>query len=219
MPIAFILIVGLVVFNAGLVDKVKNTEKEKVTEVITPEVVKAKPAVNETKPVVKQPETIKEEPRVEAKQPELIKEEPKVETKQSELIKEEPKVEAKQPEPIKETVKEKPKIEPQTLATEEAKINEPESNYLKIILYIIGAIAAIFGGFYYFSNRGRSQPTSSMVEAARKDIEENYQPETQEQQSAQEENQTETQEQKPAQEETQPETEEQQSTEDENNNK
>ena len=101
-------------------------------------------------------------------------------------------------------------------------------------MYVVGAIAAIFGGFYFFSNRGSGQIVSSSVDTARRDIEENYQPETEEQQPTQEETQPETEEQQPAQEETQPETEEQkpaqeetqpeteeqqQGTEDENNKK
>jgi hypothetical protein len=192
MPIAILLIVGLVVYNSGVIDKVKNPNQGKVTEVVAPKTVETKIPVKEIKQIPKQPEPIKEEVKVEAKQPEPIKEEVKVE--------------AKQPEPIKEEVREK--IETQETATKEVQADEPESDYLKIILYIVGAIATIFGGFYFFSNRGSNQPTSSTIETARRDIEENYQPEPepQDQQPAQEETQTETQDQKPAQEETQTET-------------
>ena len=91
---------------------------------------------------------------------------------------------------------------------------------IKIILYIIGAIAAIFGGFYFFSNRPSNQSESSTVDTGRKDIEESYQSEPQEQQPVQEETQSEPQERQPVQEETQSETqEEQKSEEDENNNR
>ena len=206
MPIAILLIVGLVVYNSGVIDKVKNPNQGKVTEVVAPKTVETKIPVKETKQIPKQPEPIKEEVKVEAKQPEPIKEEVKVEAKQPEPIKEEVKVEAKQPEPIKEEVTEN--IQTQETATEEVQADEPENDYLKIILYIVGAIATIFGGFYFFSNRGSNQPTSSTIETARRDIEENYQsePEPQDQQLAQEETQTETQDQQPAQEETQTET-------------
>jgi hypothetical protein len=209
MPIAILLIVGLVVYNSGVIDKVKNPNQGKVTEVVAPKTVETKIPVKEIKQIPKQPEPIKEEVKVEAKQPEPIKEEVKVEAKQPEPIKEEVKVEAKQPEPIKEEVREK--IETQETATKEVQADEPESDYLKIILYIVGAIATIFGGFYFFSNRGSNQPTSSTIETARRDIEENYQPEPepQDQQPVQEETQTETQDQKPAQEETQTETQDQ----------
>ena len=178
MPIAILLIVGLVVYNSGVIDKVKNPNQGKVTEVVAPKTVETKIPVKEIKQIPKQPEPIKEEV----------------------------KVEAKQPEPIKEEVREK--IETQETATKEVQADEPESDYLKIILYIVGAIATIFGGFYFFSNRGSNQPTSSTIETARRDIEENYQPELepQDQQPAQEETQTETQDQQPAQEETQTET-------------
>ena len=204
MPIAIILIVGLVVFNNSAINKVKIPNQEKVTEVAPPKIAEVKPAVNETKSITKQPEPIKEEPVAEAKQPKLIKEAPVAEAKQSEPIKEEPKVEAKELELIKEEIKEEPKIKSQELITEEAKKDEPD--YLKIILYIVGAIAAIFGGFYFFSNRGSNLPTNSTVDATRKDIEENYQPENLIQQPAQEEIKTENQEQQPTED-------------DENNNK
>ena len=134
----------------------------------------------------------------------------KVKPKQPEPIKEEVKVELEKPEPIKETIKEETKVEPTESETKEVKVNDPESGYLKIILYIIGAIAAIFGGFYYFSSRGNNQISNSTVDTARKDIEESYQPESQEQQPIQEETQTENQEQQPVQEETQTENQEQQ---------
>jgi len=131
-------------------------------------------------------------------------------------------------EPAKEVVKQEPVSEPDK---EEIDIEEPATNYLKIILYIIAAIATIFGGFYFFSNRGNNQSSEITVDNSRKDIEESFQPESQEQQpaqeeiqkdnqeqqSSQEENQTETQEQQSSQEENQTETQEQQNTEDDEN--
>ena len=153
-----------------------------------------------------------------------IVEEVKSIPKQPEPIKEEVKIEAKQPEPIKETVK-KESAEPKESVIKEVKEDETQNDYLKIILYIIAAIASIFGGFYFFSNRGNSQASTGTVDLARKDIEESYQSDHQEQQTAQEETQKqqsaqeEIQEQQPTQEETQPESQEQKTTEDEDNNK
>ena len=149
--------------------------------------------------------------------PEPVKEEVKAEIKQPEPVKEEVKAEIKQPEPVKE----------------EVKADEPENGYLKIILYIIASIATIFGGFYFFSSRGKNQTSNNTVDIARKDIEESYQPETQEPQPSQDDTQPETQEPQPSQDDTQPETQEpqpsqddtqsetqeEQTTEDENNNK
>ena len=104
----------------------------------------------------------------------------------------------------------------------------------KIILYIIAAIATIFGGFYFFSSRSNSQTVNSKVDTERKDIEESYvsvpeesqpsqletQADSQEEQSNQEDSETTTPEQQPAQNESQPDPQEQQSDdEDENNNK
>ena len=191
MPLAFLLIVSIVVYNTGLVDKVKNSKQETTAEVIAPK-VEAKTTIEDVK--------------ITQTQPELIKEEVKAEIKQPEIIKEEVKAEIKQPEPIKEATKEGSKIEQE----ETIKVDQNESNYLRIILYVVGAIAAIFGGFYYFSNRGSSQSVSSTVDTTRRDIEESYHPESGEQQPVQEESQTETQEQQPAQEESQTETQEQQ---------
>ena len=135
--------------------------------------------------------------------PEPVKEEVKAEIKQPEPVKEEVKAEIKQPEPVKE----------------EVKADEPENGYLKIILYIIASIATIFGGFYFFSSRGKNQTSNNTVDIARKDIEESYQPETQEPQPSQDDTQPETQEPQPSQDDTQSETQEEQTTEDENNNK
>ena len=124
-------------------------------------------------------------------------------TPKPEPVKEEVKAEIKQPEPVKE----------------EVKADEPENGYLKIILYIIASIATIFGGFYFFSSRGKNQTSNNTVDIARKDIEESYQPETQEPQPSQDDTQPETQEPQPSQDDTQSETQEEQTTEDENNNK
>ena len=215
---AIVLIIVGLFFYTNTADILKNPKQKTTNEITAEKQADIKTPKKVVKPIPKPPEPIKKEIKVKIKKPELIKEEVKAEVKQ--------------PDPKKEIIKEEPKVELQKLETEDIKANESESNYLKIILYIVGAIAAIFGGFYLFSNRGNSKPTNSTVETARKDIEENYQPETQEQEPAQEETQTETQEQEPAQEETQTETQqqepaqeetqtetqEQQSTEDEENN-
>ena len=191
MPFAILLIVGLVVYNSGVIDKVKESKKEIVAEVATqePTIVK-QPTTEKLKPILKLPEPIKEEVKIEVRQPEPAKEVAKSEIKQPEPTKEAIKTEIKQPELVKELEKEESKAEPGDTTTEEFKVDESDNNYLKIILYIVGAIATIFGGFYFFSNRGSSQSTASSIDVSRKDIEESYQPETQEQQSTQEKTQT-----------------------------
>ena len=227
MPFAIVLIVGLI-FYSGIGGELKDPRKKTDTQIS--KTAEVKPIVEEVKSIPKQPEPIKEEVKIEAKQPEPIKEEVKIE--------------AKQPEPIKETVK-KESAEPKESVIKEVKEDETQNDYLKIILYIIAAIASIFGGFYFFSNRGNSQASTGTVDLARKDIEESYQSDHQEQQTAQEETQKqqsaqeeiqeqqtaqeetqkqqstqeEIQEQQPTQEETQPESQEQKTTEDEDNNK
>ena len=117
------------------------------------------------------------------------------------------------PEPVKEEVK----VEP---VKEEVKVEETEKNYLKLIIYIISGIAAIFAGAYFFTNRKSVQSASSTADNSRKDSEETFQPETAEPQPVEEEVQPETAKPQPAEEEVQPETAEpQQTDEDEKNNK
>ena len=116
----------------------------------------------------------------------------------------------------------------------EALVSESKNNYLKIALYIIAGIIAVFTGMYFFSNRKNEEPLNSSIDNSRVDIEESIttqaqepepieesaQPETQEQEPIEESAQPETQEQEPVEEETKPDTTEQSPVEeDENNNK
>ena len=121
------------------------------------------------------------------------------------------------PEPVKEEVKVEPvkeevKVEP---VKEEVKVEETEKNYLKLIIYIISGIAAIFAGAYFFTNRKSVQSASSTADNYRKDSEETFQPETAEPQPVEEEVQPETAKPQPAEEEVQPETAEPQPVEEE----
>jgi hypothetical protein len=228
MPFVIFLFLGIVILNeAG--DNFKTTNKKTTKEVVVTTQTKVSSTTVVAKPTLTpKPEPVKEVIKAEIKQPDPIKEVIKAEIKQPDPIKEVIKAEIKQPDLVIETVKEKSKVELKDPIAEEVKVGESESNYLKIILYIIASIASIFGGFYYFSNRGNNQTSRSTVDIARKDIEESYQSapqeenqtESQEQQPAQEEIQTDSQEQQPAQEETQTESQEQGAIdEDENNNK
>ena len=222
MPVAIILIVGILFFETTYNKNNKIEEKNSVN-VTTANTSNSKPAIVETKPVlVKEPTPIKEEVKVEPKEPVLIKEEVKVEPKEPVLIKEEVKVEPKEPVLVKEL----------------PDITEPKKNYLKLIIYIIVGGLAIFIARYFFSNRSSGQSVGSTADNARKDIEENIAPETEirEQEPVQRESQsdpteqepavekeatkTQTQEQTPAQEESQSDSAEQESVEeDENSNK
>ena len=222
MPIAIILIVGILFFETTY-NKNNKIQEKNSDNVTTANTSNSKPTIVETKPVlVKEPTPIKEEVKVEPKEPVLIKEEVKVEPKEPVLIKEEVKVEPKEPVLVKEL----------------PDITEPKKNYLKLIIYIIVGGLAIFIGRYFFSNRSIGQSVSSTVDNARKDIEENIAPETEirEQEPVQGESQsdpaeqepavekeateTQTQEQTPAQEDSQSDSEEQESVEeDENSNK
>ena len=208
MPVAIILIVGILFFETTYNKNNKIEEKNSVN-VTTANTSNSKPAIVETKPVlVKEPTPIKEEVKVEPKEPVLIKEEVKVEPKEPVLVKELP------------------------------DITEPKKNYLKLIIYIIVGGLAIFIARYFFSNRSSGQSVGSTADNARKDIEENIAPETEirEQEPVQRESQsdpteqepavekeatkTQTQEQTPAQEESQSDSAEQESVEeDENSNK
>ena len=200
MPFAFIIIVGIVFYNTGVIEKVIKSKQE-----TTAEVAAAKPLEVE----LKQPEPAKEEVKVELKQPEPVK------------------VELKQPEPVKDSVKVESNIAPKESTTDEVveqivrdlKADESDNNYLKIILYIAAVIAAIFSGFYFFSNRVKSQSVSSASDTTRKDLEENYQHEPQEQPPTQVEPQSDTTEQQPVEEEPQSDITEQQPVEEDNKDK
>ena len=138
--------------------------------------------------------------KFETKKVEIVAKKETVETKPTvKEIKLTPVKEEVKAEPVKEEVKAEP-------VKEEVNVEESEKNYLKIIIYIIAGIAAIFAGSYFFSNRRRGQLASSTVDNSRKDLEETYQSETTEQEQSGEEVQSET-------------TEQEQSDEDENNNK
>jgi len=192
--IAILFTLGFLVVGGNLANK----SDDSLLETKKIEAVAIKPI--ETKPVIKEitPEPVKEEEKAEP-----VKEEVKVEP-----VKEEVKVE-----PVKEEVK----VEP---VKEEAKAEETEKNYLKLIIYIVLGIAAIFAGTYFFTNRKSVQSASSTADNSRKDSEETFQPETAEPQPVEEEVQPETAEPQPVEEEVQPETAEpQQTDEDEKNNK
>ena len=189
MPVAIILIVGILFFETTYNKNNKIEEKNSVN-VTTANTSNSKPAIVETKPVlVKEPTPIKEEVKVEPKEPVLIKEEVKVEPKEPVLIKEEVKVEPKEPVLVKEL----------------PDITEPKKNYLKLIIYIIVGGLAIFIARYFFSNRSSGQSVGSTADNARKDIEENIAPETEirEQEPVQRESQSDPTEQEPVQRESQ----------------
>jgi hypothetical protein len=175
MPIAVILIVGILFFETTYNKNNKIEEKNSVN-VTTANTSNSKPAIVETKPVlVKEPTPIKEEVKVEPKEPVLIKEEVKVEPKEPVLVK------------------------------ELSDITEPKKNYLKLIIYIIVGGLAIFIARYFFSNRSSGQSVGSTADNARKDIEENIAPETEirEQEPVQGESQSDPTEQEPVQRESQ----------------
>ena len=160
MPIAILLIVGLVFYSSTNQEKI-DIQKNETTKVVTNPTPTSKPV---------KAEPVKEE----------IKAEPVKEEIKAEPVKEEIKAE-----PVKEEIKAEPV---QELAEKELIVDDSDTNYLKIILYIIAAIGTIFGGFYLFSNRKSGSAESSSLDVSRKDIEENYHPETQEQQTTEDEN-------------------------------
>ena len=175
MPIAIILIVGLVFYSSANKEdlgKQKNTVTKTETATtleiksIVKEELKAKPALETTKERVKAKpiqEPVKEEVKAKPIQ-ETVKEEVKAkpiqepvkEEVKQELTKELEKAEIKQPqsEPIEEEIAQ----------------DDSENNYLKIILYIIASVAAIFSGFYFFSNRSASQSINDKPEINKSNI-------------------------------------------------
>ena len=210
--IAILFTLSFLVVGGNLANK----SDDSLLETKKIEAVAIKPI--ETKPVIKEitPQPVKEEVKAEP----VIKEitpEPVKEEEKAEPVEEEVKVEPVKEEVKVEPVKEEVKVEP---VKEEAKAEETEKNYLKLIIYIVLGIAAIFAGTYFFTNRKSVQSASSTADNSRKDSEETFQPETAEPQSVEEEVQPETAEPQPVEEEVQPETAEpQQTDEDEKNNK
>jgi len=203
-----ILIFSLVLVGGNLINKSENNQVEKKKI----EVVANKPAG--TKPAIKEitPEPVKEEiipePVKEEIIPEPVKEEIIPEPVKEEIIPE-PVKEEIIPEPVKEEVKELDDLE------------ESGTNYLRLVLYIIGGFLVALTGMYFFSRKRNSTPSSIQPETTEpQPAEEEVQPETTEPQPAEEEVQPETTEPQPVEEEVQPETTEEQKTEeDENNNK
>ena len=206
MSLFAILIVAVLLTGGNIVDKSKKQKVEikKVEVLANKEIIKKKQAV---KPKILEP--VKEEVKAEP-----VKEEVKAEPAwDKEEVKAEPVQEEVKAEPVQEEVKAES-------VQEETNVEESENKYLKLILYIIAGIAAVFAGTYFFSNRKNSQSTSSIVDNSRNDAKEEVQPETTEVQPETTEVQPETTEVQPAEEEVQPETTEvQQTEEDENSNK
>ena len=136
--------------------QIKDIEKEKI-EVVSNKTLETKPTIQEVKPeLVKEetkPELIKEEVKSELVQEETKPEPIKEETK-PEPIKEEVKYELVQEETKPEPIKEETKPEP---VKEEKKeldsLEDLETNYLRLALYIIAGILAVLTGVYFFSRK------------------------------------------------------------------
>mgnify|MGYP001388998597 CR=1 FL=1 len=128
--LSFLILSLLVVKGIGNnLPQIKDIEKKKI-EVVSNKTLETKPTIQEVKP-----ELVKEETK-----PELIKEEVK-----SELVQEETK-----PEPIKEETKPEPvKEEKKELDS----LEDLETNYLRLALYIIAGILAVLTGMYFFSRK------------------------------------------------------------------
>ena len=200
-----ILIFSVLVVGGTLFEKSEDNQAEK-KEI---EVVANKPI--ETKPVKEEitPEPVKEEitpePVKEEITPELVKEE----------ITPEPVKEEITPEPVKEVAKELDDSE------------DLGTNYLRLVLYIIGGLLAASTGMYFFSRKRNSTPQNFQPETIKpQPVEEEVQPETTEPQPETTEPQPETTEPQPettepqsVEEEVQLETTEEQKTEEDEKNK
>ena len=106
------------------------------------------------------------------------------------------------PEPVKEEITPEPVKE---VAKELDDLEDPGTNYLRLVLYIIGGLLVTLTGMYFFSRKRNSTPL-------------NIQPESIEPQPAEEEAQPETIEPQPAEKVVQSETTEEEKTEEEENN-
>ena len=162
-----------------------------VIETITPESKKIEPIKEEIKLKPVKEET-KLEPVKEKIKPEPAKEEVKLKPVEEE-IKREPIKEEIKPEPVKEEVKELVNLE-----------NE-ETNWIKLILYVLGSILFVVMIRYFYTRQKNNSPSSNNVsDYMRREFKEEVQSDTTEQ---------------PAQEEVQSDTTEQQSVEDDEDTK
>jgi uncharacterized protein HemX len=200
-----VIIIGAVLTTTGIIDPKSKDSNDVVeapqTEVTTPVVVEAKP--DPVPEPAKEPEPVPEP--VKEPEPEPQQDEPKEEVNTEQTQEQEAKPE------------EEEEITP--VVEESAEANEDKGiSMLNIILYILGAIAVIAGGIYFFMRR---EPEQSAADIARSQSQEST-PEPKEEQPAQEETYSEPEPQpeteQPVQEETQTETIEQENTNDQSSN-
>ena len=182
MDLFAVIIIGIVVAASGVINP-KTNDPEEIAKV---------PETQVTTPVVKEPELQPEptpalEPEPEPQPEPTPAPEPEPEP-QPEPQQEEPKAEVNAGETQEQDAKpEEEIITPTQDETTEA--NEDKGlSMLNIILYILGAIAVIAAGIYFFMRR---EPEQSAADIARSQSQEPT-PEPQEEQPAQEETQTET---------------------------
>jgi uncharacterized protein HemX len=198
MDLFAVIIIGIVVAASGVINP-KTNDPEEIAKV---------PETQVTTPVVKEPELQPEptpapEPEPEPQPEPTPAPEPEPEP-QPEPQQEEPKAEVNAGETQEQDAKpEEEIITPTQDETTEA--NEDKGlSMLNIILYILGAIAVIAAGIYFFMRR---EPEQSAADIARSQSQEPT-PKPQEEQPAQEETYSEpvSETEQPAQEETQTET-------------
>ena len=171
-----------------------------VIETITPESKKIEPIKEEIKLKPVKEET-KLEPVKEKIKPEPAKEEVKLKPVEEE-IKREPIKEEIKPEPIKEEIKPEPVKEE---VKELVNLENEETNWIKLILYVLGSILFVVMIRYFYTRQKNNSPSSNNVsDYMRREFKEEVQSDTTEQ---------------PAQEEVQSDTTEQQSVEDDEDTK
>ena len=115
-----------------------------------------------------------------------------------------------QPEPVQPEP-----VQPEKASELNIDINEEGTSWINIILYILGAIAVIVSGMYFFTRKQSTSPLSA-TESSRQEFTDRKTTTQQEQERSQEERQLEPQEQEPPQEERQLEPQEQEPSEEEN---
>ena len=188
---------GVVLTTTGIINP---KSKEPIDVAEAPQAEITTPVVQESKP---EPEPVKEpepEPVPEpAKEPEPVQEPVKEPEPQQEEPKEKVNTEQAQEQEAKPEEEEiTPVVEKSAEANEDKGIS-----VLNIILYIMGAIAVIAAGIYFFMRR---EPTQSAADIARKQTSSEPTPEPQEETAQEEPAQEETAQEEPAKEETQTET-------------
>ena len=183
MSILFALIIGIIVVEGVLPNSKKTVQNKTINQTTTDKTIKTKLAVPEFKIEPNAPEVTKTEVILKPKELEVIKTEAKPEVKKPAQIKQEAKIESKEPELVKNETQLAP-VEEEIKKIEN--FNDPGTEWLKLVLYVLGALLVIGSGTYFYKRIKNNAPSGSSNDYMRRKFKEETQAETIEEQPAEE---------------------------------